>query len=74
LLLLVEDSHAAPPSLILQLLEAANIAMPNFPWAKSNRSHQSVDNISSGQQSPVASGKGVFEPPMARALTSKRWQ
>ncbi|KAL1800939.1 hypothetical protein ACET3X_001281 [Alternaria dauci] len=29
--------------------------MPNFPWTKSNRSHQSVDNSSSGQHSPVPS-------------------
>jgi hypothetical protein len=42
--------------------------MPNkFPWTKSNRSHQSVDNSSSGQPSPVPSGKGAFDPPTVRA-------
>ncbi|CAN9470224.1 unnamed protein product [Alternaria alternata] len=38
--------------------------MPNFPWTKSNRSHQSVDNSSSGQHSPVPSGKEPFGRPI----------
>ncbi|KAF1837416.1 hypothetical protein BDW02DRAFT_595568 [Decorospora gaudefroyi] len=42
--------------------------MPNkFPWTKSNRSHQSVDNSSSGQPSPVPSGKGASGRPIVRA-------
>jgi hypothetical protein len=40
--------------------------MPNI-FRKSNRSHQSVDNSSSGQPSPVPSGKGAFDSPTVRA-------
>ncbi|KAI4928062.1 uncharacterized protein J4E92_005544 [Alternaria infectoria] len=41
--------------------------MPNFPWTKSNRSHQSVDISSSGQHSPVPPGKEAFGRPIAGA-------
>ncbi|KAI1670896.1 PAT1 multi-domain protein [Pyrenophora tritici-repentis] len=58
----LEDTLSIRPAIILDCSkaerEAAIIAMPNFPWTKSNRSHQSVDNTSSGQQSPVPSSTG----------------
>ncbi|CAO2652352.1 Nn.00g006350.m01.CDS01 [Neocucurbitaria sp. VM-36] len=38
-----------------------------FPWSKSNRSHNSVDTPSSGQPSPVPSGKGAGGRPIVRA-------
>ncbi|EDU43264.1 conserved hypothetical protein [Pyrenophora tritici-repentis Pt-1C-BFP] len=54
--------------------EAAIIAMPNFPWTKSNRSHQSVDNTSSGQQSPVPSSTVHDQGPALRYQTSESQQ
>ena len=38
-----------------------------FPWSKSNRSHNSVETSSSGQPSPVPSGKRASDRPIVRA-------